>query len=233
MKRCLSFLLLLFLFVFGAAAPDAGPGENAAHLYAGRPQLLPFEVKGEFVIRTRHGRILGSGAGAGQLTVQVPELEKGGRVEAVIEWDGRSRDLVFHHPLLLPGLRARTALAGPRRAALSEAGVVKAAAAQVVFTDSFGAAGESVVFFFPPRNGLPWKIPDDWRTVALHRTKNAGTLSVQKVKEDFRVDTGGRATYIEVATARNQRIFIFDPGFDLSSAENMLIIQQIVKEAKK
>lgn len=72
MKRCLSFLLLLFLFVFGAAAPDAGPGENAAHLYAGRPQLLPFEVKGEFVIRTRHGRILGSGAGAGQLTVQVP-----------------------------------------------------------------------------------------------------------------------------------------------------------------
>ena len=25
-------LLLLFLFVFGAAAPDAGPGENAAHL---------------------------------------------------------------------------------------------------------------------------------------------------------------------------------------------------------
>ena len=32
MKR-LSFLLL-FLFVFGAAAPDAGPGENAAHLYA-------------------------------------------------------------------------------------------------------------------------------------------------------------------------------------------------------
>ena len=161
------------------------------------------------------------------------ELEKGGRVEAVIEWDGRSRDLVFHHPLLLPGLRARTALAGPRRAALSEAGIVKAAAAQVVFTDSFGAAGESVVFFFPPRNGLPWKIPDDWRTVALHRTKNAGTLSVQKVKEDFRVDTGGRATYIEVATARNQRIFIFDPGFDLSSAENMLIIQQIVKEAKK
>ena len=213
MKRCLSFLPLLFLFVFGAAAPDAGPGENAAHLYAGRPQLLPFEVKGEFVIRTRHGRILGSGAGAGQLTVQVPELEKGGRVEAVIEWDGRSRDLVFHHPLLLPGLRARTALAGPRRAALSEAGVVKAAAAQVVFTVSFGAAG--------------------WRTVALHRTKNAGTLSVQKVKEDFRVDTGGRATYIEVATARNQRIFIFDPGFDLSSAENMLIIQQIVKEAKK
>ena len=53
------------------------------------------------------------------------------------------------------------------------------------------------------------------------------------MKEDFRVDTGGRATYIEVATARNQRIFIFDPGFDLSSAENMLIIQQIVKEAKK
>ena len=75
MKRCLSFLPLLFLFVFGAAAPDAGPGENAAHLYAGRPQLLPFEVKGEFVIRTRHGRILGSGAGAGQLTVQVPEGE--------------------------------------------------------------------------------------------------------------------------------------------------------------
>ncbi|MBS1368491.1 MAG: hypothetical protein HPZ91_00920 [Lentisphaeria bacterium] len=207
--------------------------EEPVDIYAGRPQLLPFEVKGSFRIRTGHGRILGSGIGSGALTVQLPELEPGSRVEAVLEWEGGSRKIVCHHPLLLPGIEARMALSGPRRAPFLEAGVKPAEKAAVAITDVPEECEEPLMLVFPSRNGLPWRIPAGWRSVSMYRTKNPGSLGVLKVREDSLIDTGGEAAFIEVVTAGKRRIVFFDPKFDPSIAENMLIIQQIVKEMKK
>jgi len=216
--------------VLSALLYCAGAGEVVIDVWSGREQTVPVKG-GSWTLTAEHGRELASGKGP--VTLNLPELEPGSSVEAVLDVDGERRKLRIWSPGILPFAIAcdtsklsrifhvdLRAIAAPNNMAPAE----------ILATDRFPDKIErtqKTILVFPEKRSFPLPLAGDWEEISLLRGKVPGTLGALLDKRDRVADNTGDWSCIVLRNGE-RRVIVFSPGFDFTAVDNILLLRRFL-----
>ena len=221
--RKIFIVLLLSTVSFGICATEI------VHLWSGEEQSLP--GTGKWMLTAAHGRILASGDGEPRF--YIPALVDGTTLDADLIQNDIRKKIRFHSQKPLTGLTITVRdLPEKKKKRLIGLGVsiTQEDLPEICFSGILLPKMECrLLFVFPDRNDFPLNIGKNHDSISLLHVENRGNLSLFLDNREQILDLNGNIA-CAILRNRDKRTIILFPDFNLSDLENILFIQQTIKE---